>query len=166
MKNLAVHISFFWKEDRLSYLQKVIDSLQEIDDVDVMEALDRAELKDFVESLPDGLDTFVGDRGIRLSGGQRQRIAIARALYHKPDILILDEATSALDNETEATIMESIESLQGTITMVIVAHRLSTIKDVDKIFFLDEGEIIDEGTFDYLFEHNEKFKTMFLAENI
>ena len=86
------------------------------------------------EQLPDALNTIVGDRGILLSGGQRQRIAIARALYSKPDILILDEATSALDNETEAAVMEAIEHLHGTMTTIIIAHRLTTICNCDYIY--------------------------------
>ena len=103
----------------------------------VREALRKAQLLEYVESLPDGLNTFVGDRGVRLSGGQRQRIGIARALYHNPDILVLDEATSALDNETEQAVMESIENLQGLKTMIIIAHRLTTIKKADLILSVE-----------------------------
>lgn len=106
----------------------------EIDDRAVTEALRKAQLLEFVDSLPDGLETVVGDRGIRLSGGQRQRIGIARALYHDPEILVLDEATSALDNETETAVMEAIESLQGSKTMIIIAHRLTTIRNADIIY--------------------------------
>ena len=98
-------------------------------------------MKDFVDSLPLGVETIVGDRGVRMSGGQRQRIAIARALYHKPQILILDEATSALDNETENTIMSEIELLHGEVTMIIVAHRLSTVRNCDVIYEVCDGKI-------------------------
>lgn len=135
-------------------------------DQEIDEAIKKASLKDFIDSLPKGIDTCVGESGIKLSGGQRQRLAIARALLRNSPIIIFDESTSSLDNFAQGEIKKSIDGLKGQSTIVIVAHRLSTIKDVDKIFFLDEGEIIDEGTFDYLFEHNEKFKTMFLAENI
>lgn len=109
------------------------------DDGKVWEALGKASLKTFVESLPNGLDTRVGESGIMLSGGQRQRVAIARALYSNPQILVLDEATSALDNETETAVMEAIESLQGSITMVIIAHRLTTLKKCDRIYRIDDG---------------------------
>lgn len=108
----------------------------------VREALRKAQLLEYVESLPDGLNTFVGDRGVRLSGGQRQRIGIARALYHNPDILVLDEATSALDNETEQAVMESIDNLQGLKTMIIIAHRLTTIKKADLILSVEKGSMI------------------------
>lgn len=115
----------------------------EIDDAEVIEALKKAQLYSFVESLEEGLDTFVGDRGVRLSGGQRQRIGIARALYHDPEVLILDEATSALDNETEQAVMESIEKLQGVKTIIIIAHRLTTIKKADKIYEVINGQVIE-----------------------
>lgn len=118
-----------------------IDSL-EISDELIWQALDQAQLKQFVESLPKGLDTLVGERGIKFSGGQRQRIVIARALYNNPDILILDEATSALDTETEAALMESIEELQGHKTLIIVAHRLSTIQNCDKIYKIENGRAV------------------------
>ncbi len=108
----------------------------------VWEVLEEAQLKDFVESLPDGLETKVGDRGVRLSGGQRQRIGIARALYHNPDILVFDEATSALDNETEAALMEAINNFHGRKTMIIIAHRLNTIKQCDYVYKVQEGKII------------------------
>lgn len=109
----------------------------------IWEALEKASLKEFVVSLPDGLDTRVGERGIMLSGGQRQRVAIARALYSTPQILVLDEATSALDNETEAAVMEAIESLQGVITMVIIAHRLTTLKQCDRIYEIIGGKAVE-----------------------
>lgn len=115
----------------------------DINDDDVWKALEKASLKKYVENLPDGIDTLVGEGGIKFSGGQRQRIAIARALFAKPSILILDEATSALDNETENAVMEAIESLQGTITMIIIAHRLSTIRNCDRIFEISEGKAIE-----------------------
>lgn len=111
----------------------------EIDDGKVWEALCQAQLEEFVEELPYGLDTIVGERGVKFSGGQRQRIAIARALYENPDILVLDEATSALDNETETAVMESIDALQGTKTLIIVAHRLTTIRNCDVIYEIKDG---------------------------
>ena len=115
---------------------------QDIDNEKVKNALKMANILEFVEKLPEGLDTFVGDRGVRLSGGQRQRIGIARALYHSPEILVLDEATSALDNETEKQVMEAIESLQGNITMIIIAHRLTTVKNCDRIYEIKNGKAI------------------------
>ena len=121
---------------------------EEIEEDKVWKALEDAQLSDFVKSLPEGLDTMVGERGVRLSGGQRQRIGIARALYGDPQILVLDEATSALDNETEAAVMEAIESLQGKITMIIIAHRLTTISGCDYIYKVDGGKIA-EATEEY-----------------
>ena len=114
---------------------------KEIDESAVIHALQQAQLYDFVESLPEGLDTFVGDRGVRLSGGQRQRIGIARALYHNPEVLVLDEATSALDNDTETAVMEAIEKLQGHKTIIIIAHRLTTIRNADVIYEVADGKV-------------------------
>lgn len=113
----------------------------EIDENAVLQAMEKAQLAEFVHSLPYGLDTIVGDRGVRLSGGQRQRIGIARALYHDPEILVLDEATSALDNDTETAVMEAIENLQGVKTMIIIAHRLTTIRSVDEIYEVGDGNV-------------------------
>lgn len=113
-----------------------------IDDDRVWKAVQEAQLKEFVDSLPQGLETRVGERGVRLSGGQRQRIGIARALYTDPELVIFDEATSALDNETEAAIMESVNSLHGRKTLVIIAHRLTTIEECDFIFRVEDGKII------------------------
>lgn len=118
---------------------------QEINMEAVADALKKAQLYDFVNSLPEGINTFVGDRGVRLSGGQRQRIGIARALYHNPDVLVLDEATSALDNETEQAVMESIESLKGIKTMIIIAHRLTTIRNADIIYEVMDGKVIERS---------------------
>lgn len=114
-----------------------------IKDERIWNALERAQLKDFIAELPGGLDTIVGERGVKFSGGQRQRIAIARALYNEPEILILDEATAALDNETETAVMESIDALQGQITMIIVAHRLTTIRNCDKIYEIRNGKAVE-----------------------
>jgi len=116
----------------------------QINDAAVIAALKKAHLTQFIDSLPDGLDTFVGERGIRLSGGQIQRIGIARALYHDPDVLILDEATSALDYTTENSIMEAIEILYGTKTIMIVAHRLSTLEKCDRLYRMENGELFLE----------------------
>lgn len=117
---------------------------REIDDVQVWKALYEAQLSEFVRSLPDGLHTKIGERGVRLSGGQRQRIGIARALYTDPELLIFDEATSALDNETEAAIMDSINALHGHKTMVIIAHRLTTIEECDILYRVENGKIVQE----------------------
>ena len=113
----------------------------QIDENAIWKALEKAQLKEFVQGLENGLDTYVGDRGVRLSGGQRQRIGIARALYHDPEILVLDEATSALDSSTEQAVMESIESLQGLKTMIIIAHRLTTIKNADLVYEVSGGNV-------------------------
>lgn len=114
-----------------------------IDEAAMQRALREAKLDEFVASLPEGLDTVIGDRGVKLSGGQRQRIGIARALYRNPDVLILDEATSALDNETEKEVMNAIDGLHGTRTLIIIAHRLSTIKKCDEIYEVSNGKIIE-----------------------
>lgn len=116
----------------------------EIDEERLWEALKEAQLDEFVRTLPEGLDTGIGERGIRLSGGQRQRIGIARALYHDPEVLILDEATSALDNDTEAAIMESINRLHGRKTLVIIAHRLQTIEKCDIVYRVENGKTVIE----------------------
>ena len=119
----------------------------EIDDDAVKSAIRSAQLEDFVASLPDGLDTIVGERGVRLSGGQRQRIGIARALYNNPDVLVLDEATSSLDTDTEHGVMQAVQALQGEKTVIIVAHRLSTVEYCDRLYRLENARIVDEGTF-------------------
>lgn len=117
---------------------------EEIDDEKVWRALEEAQLDGHVRSLPDGLDTAIGERGIRLSGGQRQRIGIARALLEDPEVLVLDEATSALDNETEAAIMESINRLHGRKTLIIIAHRLQTIEKCDMVYRVKDGGVVRE----------------------
>lgn len=113
---------------------------QDIDDGEVWRALKEAQMEEFVRSLPEGLDTGVGEKGIRLSGGQCQRIGIARALYNDPEILFFDEATSSLDNETESAIMEAIENLKGYKTLVVIAHRLTTIKNCDVVYRIEKGK--------------------------
>lgn len=114
---------------------------EEIDDVAVQLAIKNAQLEEFVASLPEGLETIVGERGVRLSGGQRQRIGIARALYHNPAVLVLDEATSALDTATEHDVMQAVIALQGCKTMLIVAHRLSTVEHCDRLYRLEQGRV-------------------------
>jgi len=128
---------------------------KEIDELAITEALKSAQLEEFVASLPDGLDTVVGERGVRLSGGQRQRIGIARALYHRPSVLVLDEATSSLDTETEHGVMQAVQALQGDKTVIIVAHRLSTVEYCDRLYRLDAGRIVDEGTFDEVMNRSQ-----------
>jgi len=117
-----------------------------IDDL-VWEALEIAQLRNLVESMPNGIDSHVGDRGTRISGGQRQRLGIARAMFTRPNLLVLDEATSALDGETELNISDAIHALKGNVTVVMIAHRLSTVREADLIIYMHEGEVISKGTF-------------------
>lgn len=131
-------------------------------DIDrVSDAARIANLRTFIEEeLPDGYDTLVGERGVRLSGGQRQRIGIARALYNDPAVLIMDEATSALDGITEQVIMDAIDTLAGTKTIVLIAHRLTTLRDADCIFMMDRGEIVARGSYQELLSTNATFRKM------
>lgn len=135
---------------------------KDIDDEKVMNAIRLAQLETLVMRLPFGLDTVVGENGTRLSGGQRQRLGIARALYHNPKILVMDEATSALDNITEKQIIEAIESLKGDHTLIMIAHRLTTVKNCDKLYFMEEGAIVQEGNYGSLVSTNLKFREMAL----
>jgi ABC-type multidrug transport system fused ATPase/permease subunit len=133
----------------------------------VKKAAQKAYAHHFIEDLPNGYETVVGDRGVRLSGGQRQRLFIARELYKQPNLLILDEATSALDTESERYIQESIDALKGQVTVVIIAHRLSTIKNVDYVYVLDEGRVIEEGNYDELRYHEgSRFREMVEMQNL
>jgi ABC-type multidrug transport system fused ATPase/permease subunit len=121
--------------------QKVTEGL-------VNDAIRTAALTEFIDGLPEGLDTNLGERGSKISGGQRQRIGIARALFTKPRLLVLDEATSALDGGTEESISTDIHKLKGLTTVVLIAHRLSTVRDADLVLYMDKGEIIARGTFE------------------
>ena len=127
---------------------------------DITRALKLANLEDVIQSLPNGVDTFVGERGVQLSGGQRQRIGIARALYNDPEILVFDEATSSLDGLTEKNIMKAIDSFAGQKTIILIAHRLSTVMNCNLIYYMENGKIIDQGTYQYLIESNANFKQM------
>ena len=119
-----------------------------------------AHLHDFIQTLSASYDTIVGERGVRLSGGQRQRIGIARALYHDPEVLIMDEATSALDNATEGAVMEAIRELSGQKTIVLIAHRLSTVEECELVYVLEGGGVVDTGTIDQLRQTSEPFKLL------
>lgn len=137
----------------------------EMDVGKVTQALKLAHLTDFVENLSDGINTKVGERGVQLSGGQRQRIGIARALYNNADVLIFDEATSALDGITEKVIMDAIHDFSGKKTIIMIAHRLSTVEKCDQIFFMDKGRIIDQGTYQELLNRNSIFRAMALSDD-
>lgn len=130
-------------------------SEEEIDNGAVTRAVEAAQLDGFVDSLPEGLETIVGEHGVRLSGGQRQRIGIARALYHDPEVLVLDEATSALDNATEVDVMKAITALHGKKTILIVAHRLTTVANCDRIYRLDGGRIVQTGSAEEVLKNQE-----------
>jgi ABC-type multidrug transport system fused ATPase/permease subunit len=132
----------------------------EIKEEHVWAALKAAQLEELVHSLPDQLDTLVGERGIRLSGGQRQRIGIARALYHNPEVIIMDEATAALDNTTEREFMQALEAMSGHKTMIMIAHRLSTVKNCDQLYLIKNGTVADVGTYDFLISQNKEFQVM------
>ncbi|MEX1005562.1 MAG: ABC transporter ATP-binding protein [Acidimicrobiia bacterium] len=132
----------------------------QIDELALSEAIEMAQLRPFINELPRGLNTVVGERGVRLSGGQRQRIAIARALYHRPTVLIFDEGTSALDNETEAALMVALERLRQDHTIIIVAHRLSTVENCDRVIFVENGRISGTGTYAELAASHQAFRAM------
>jgi ATP-binding cassette, subfamily B, bacterial PglK len=131
-----------------------------IDDAAVKEAAHLAQLHPFVLSLPDGLDTVVGERGVKVSGGQRQRVAIARALYRRPKVLVFDEGTSALDNATEQELIQALARLRGDHTIVMIAHRLSTVRDADRIVVIEDGTIAGEGRYGELLASNSAFQRL------
>lgn len=133
----------------------------EIDDEEVWEALYAAQIADFImDELPDGIETRVGENGVRLSGGQRQRVGLARAIYHNPDVLVMDEATSDLDNETESRVMDALSDLKDDQTFITIAHRLSTVRDCDRLLFLKKGRIVARGTYEELCDLHEDFRRM------
>jgi ABC-type multidrug transport system fused ATPase/permease subunit len=164
-----IELSLQWWRSKVGYVPQSIfltdDTLrknvafglpdEEINENAVRSALRLAQLEEFVSSLPEGENTMVGERGVRLSGGQRQRIGIARALYNNPEVLVLDEATSSLDTETEHEVMKAVQALQGDKTVIIVAHRLSTVEYCDRLYRLDAGRIVDEGTFDEVMNRSQ-----------
>jgi ATP-binding cassette subfamily C protein len=132
----------------------------DIDDARLAEAVSAAQLDEFVGSLPEGLETVVGERGARVSGGQRQRVAIARALYRQPEVVVFDEGTSALDSLTEADVMAALDNLRGDRTLIMVAHRLTTVRHCDQIVLLEAGRVVDTGTYDELLERSASFRQM------
>jgi ATP-binding cassette subfamily C protein len=131
-----------------------------IDDERVATALRMAQIEEFIQGLPLGLDTVVGERGVRLSGGQRQRLAVARALYHDPEVLVFDEATAALDSQTESELAREIQSLQRKKTLIIIAHRLDTVRHCDRLIFLIDGRVVDAAPFDELELRNPAFRNL------
>ena len=137
----------------------------DIDDDKVRMTIRMAQLEVFVASLPDGLEV-AGERGVRLSGGERQRVGLARALYHEPEVLVFDEATSALDSRTEGEVVRAIEALHGAKTLIVIAHRLSTVRHCDRLLFLQSGHVADCGAFDELVERSIDFRAMALLTEI
>jgi ATP-binding cassette subfamily C protein len=133
---------------------------------DLWEALSFAAADHFVRKSPNGLDTIIGDRGIKLSGGERQRLVLARAILRKPSILVLDEATSALDSENERKIQKAIHQLKGKMTIIVIAHRLSTIRNADQVIVLDEGKLIQEGGYQQLAESKGALRKMLITQEL
>jgi len=169
-----IHESIFSWQNQIGYIPQSIYLLDDtvrnnvafglpedsIDDKKVWNALKLAQLDEFVKSKEKGLDTMVGENGVRVSGGQRQRIGIARALYFEPHVLVMDEATGALDNETERVLMGSIETLGRQKTIIIIAHRLTTVKNCDMIFYLDQGRLMASGPYESLIEKSSEFRQL------
>ena len=133
---------------------------KEIDEHQLWEAVRAAQLESFVHTLPQGIETVIGERGIKLSGGQRQRIGIARALYHQPEVLIMDEATSALDNATENAVIASIDELKGQRTIIMIAHRLTTVQNCDQLYYMKNGHILCGGTYTELIMNYDDFRSL------
>lgn len=139
---------------------------EDLTEEEIVEACKVACLHDFIMSLPDGYDTIVGEGGVNLSGGQKQRLAIARALVQKTEIILFDEATSALDNETQSQIQKAIDNMKEEYTILIIAHRLSTVINSDKILFLDDGKIIDSGSHEYLLKNCKEYQKLYEKESL
>lgn len=139
---------------------------QGITDKEFHQALETANALEFVETLEDGLDTFIGERGGKLSGGQRQRLCIARAVLQNPPLLILDEATSALDTTSEKVVQDALEKVMKNRTAIVIAHRLSTIKHADQIVVLDQGNIVEQGSHDELFEKKGHYYQLCSLQNV
>lgn len=137
---------------------------KEIDESKLQDAIKAAQLKDLIERLPKGEETVVGERGVRLSGGQQQRISIARALYNNPQVLVMDEATSSLDNLTEKFVIEAIEHLRGDRTIIMIAHRLTTVRNCDVIYIIKDGKLIEKGNYTELLKHSQEFRKMSMME--
>jgi len=137
---------------------------EEIDEAAVTTAVQVAQLEDLVGTLPEGLDTIVGERGLRLSGGERQRVSMARALYRDPDVLVLDEATSALDPGTEREVARAIDRMRAAKTLIVIAHRMSTVERCDRVVFLRHGRIAGEGSYDELCRTSAEFRAMAAME--
>lgn len=150
----------------MSIRDNLLMSKKDASDEEIWAVLEKACFDQDVKSMPKGLDTKVGETGVKLSGGQRQRLAIARALLKDAKVILFDESTSSLDNFAQKHIQNSIENLKGDHTIIIVAHRLSTIKNVDSMFYIENGKILDSGTFNELFQNNKQFQDMFTIENI
>jgi len=126
----------------------------------VKKALELSHLTELLQSLEKGIYTPVGERGVKLSGGQSQRIGIARALYHEAEILVFDEATSSLDGISERRVMDAIHEFGGQKTIIMIAHRIKTVQNCNKIFYIDKGRVVDQGTYKELIERNDDFKNM------
>ena len=141
--------------NNISYGQKKINKDK------IISALTTANAMEYIEKLPDGLDTIIGERGVRLSGGQKQRLSIARAIIKNPPVLILDEATSSLDTESEKLVQQAIEKLMKDRTVLVIAHRLSTVKHADEIIVLDKGIIVERGSHDKLLSKNGKYSELY-----
>lgn len=133
----------------------------QLSEEEIVKAIDSANLNDLINKLPEGLNTIIGENGVKLSGGEKQRLSIARAIIKNPEILILDEATASLDSESEKKVHKAIDNIIKDRTVIIIAHRLSTIINADKIIVIDQGEIVEEGTHKELLESNKKYKKLY-----
>lgn len=143
-----------------SIKENLLLAKEDATDEEIKEACKLARIDEYIESLPEKYDTMIGENGVILSGGQKQRLAIARALLMKTEIILFDEATSALDNETQKEIQQAIDNLQGEYTILIIAHRISTIINCDRIMLIEDGKITDEGKHNDLIKNNKTYKKL------